>query len=71
MKEYLLFIAAGAALGGVCDNIDHIPEKEIKTNCCKCYHNTEMRFLENEILENKKSEFTLLPGQWEKNKLKY
>ena len=66
MKEYILFIAASAAMGGICDNTTTFPKKEIKTNCCKCYHKTEMPLIKNEILENKKNQFTLLPGPWEK-----
>ena len=66
MKEYILFIAASAALGGVCDNPVNSPEKEIKTNCCRCYHSTEMPLVKNEFLENKRNRFTLLPGPWEK-----
>jgi hypothetical protein len=66
MKEYILFIAAGAALSGISDNTTVTSEKEIKTNCCRCYHNTEMPFVRGEILENKKNQFTLLPGPWEK-----
>ncbi len=66
MKEYLLFLAAGAAIGGICENTQIPSEKEIKTNCCKCYYDTVMPLTENKIFKNKKNEFTLLPGPWEK-----